>query len=253
MSAMERKEFCDRVLAKVRHATPEEKTAIRAELDAHMEDHAAALLEAGYEEAEATERAMAAMGDPEEIGAELNKDYPLGWLVLSRVSLILTVLICATVLFLWPVLGNTLSSFGARIYPEGSSFASQAVSGGKTEVWSVDLRASAGDDVVRVYKVALTPEPDGETGYVILYMCNYDRNPFGIASTQLIHYFGFESSLTSEDDFYGTGGGGNQGAYYSYFGKIPVSRTDTCVAVTYDGFGNHMRLEVPLDWGTTVK
>lgn len=244
MSAMERQEFCDRVLAKVRHATPEEKAAIRAELDAHMEDHAAALLEAGYEEAEATERAMAAMGDPEEIGVELNKDYPLGWLVLSRVSLIMTVLVCATFLFSWPILGNTLNSLQARIAPKTSSFADTT---NYTYERDLDIRAEIGDDILRIYKVGLDVNRDGETGNAALFFCNYSENPFGYASDHLDLLYG-TSAVMESAVHYGGGGGGNAGAYYSLVAKIPITRADGAVVVTYDHYGEHVRLEVPVPW-----
>jgi hypothetical protein len=242
---MERQEFCDRVLAKVRHATPEEKAAIRAELDAHMEDHAAALLEAGYEEAEASKRAMAAMGDPEEIGVELNKDYPLGWLVLSRVSLIVTALVCATFLFTWPILGNTLNSLQARIAPETSGFSSTAEYDYERDL---DIRAEIGRDILRIYKVGLDVNRDGETGNVELFFCNYSKNPFGYTS------FGvdlkYETSATTEPGReYGIGScGGDVGAYYSHASNIPVTRDDSSVMVTYDHYGDHVQLEVPVPW-----
>lgn len=138
-----------------------------------MEDHVAALLEAGYEETDTEERTLAAMGDPEEIGAELNRDYPLGWLVLSRVSLILTILICATFLFSWPILGNTLDSLQARISPETSSFGSRTK---YTYERDLDIRAEIGDDILRIYKVGLDVNRDGETGNVGLFFCNYSKN-----------------------------------------------------------------------------
>lgn len=244
MSAMERQEFCDRVLARVRHATPEEKAAIRAELDAHMEDHAAALQEAGYGEAEAADRAMAAMGDPEEIGTELNRDYPLGWLVLSRVSLIAVVLVCATFLFSWPLLGITLNSLQARIAPEASSFASTAK---YTYERNLDIRTKIGDDILRIYKVGLDVNRDGETGNVALFFCNYSKSPFGYTSSGL--NLGYETSAsTVPEKYHKDGGGGNAGAYYSLVAKIPVTRADGVVVVTYGHYGEYVRLEVPVPW-----
>ena len=36
------------------------------------------------------------MGNPEEIGGALDKQYPLGWLILSRVSLIFSILLAVS-------------------------------------------------------------------------------------------------------------------------------------------------------------
>ena len=81
--------FCEAVCRQVRHATPKELRAIRAELTGHLEDRAEVLLSRGLEEAQAESAAVAAMGDPEAIGRELNRQYPLGWLLLSRTLLVL--------------------------------------------------------------------------------------------------------------------------------------------------------------------
>lgn len=60
-----------------------EHAAIREELSAHLEDHIQALVEQGTDPAEAERRAVAAMGDPAEIGLQLNRQHRpfLGWAV----------------------------------------------------------------------------------------------------------------------------------------------------------------------------
>ena len=244
MKTMNRQEFCDRVVACVRHATPEEKADIRREMEGHMEDHAAVLTEAGYTGEEAEERAAAAMGSPEEIGVALNLAYPLGWLVLSRVSLIITVLLCATFLFSWPLLGNVLSGLQARVAPQTSSFASRGQYACEREV---DIRAEVGDNILRIYKVGLNPSADGETGNVDLFFCNYGKNLFGFAASGLD--LRYESgAITELDRFFGSSGGGNSGAYYAVVEQLPVSRSDETLAVIYDRYGEYVRIEVPLPW-----
>ena len=75
---MDRKTYIDTVLSALRHVTGDERAAIRAELEGHMEDHMEGLLELGYEPELAEERTLAAMGDPQEVGRELNKQYTRG-------------------------------------------------------------------------------------------------------------------------------------------------------------------------------
>ena len=48
----------------LRGATQKEQDAIRAELDAHIEDHICDLIDLGYSEELAEERTMLRMGDP---------------------------------------------------------------------------------------------------------------------------------------------------------------------------------------------
>lgn len=80
---MDRRQYTDRVLTSLRRMTAKEREAIRRELDGHMEDHMEALRALGYDEALAEARTIAAMGDPEEVGRELNKQYPFRWLVVK--------------------------------------------------------------------------------------------------------------------------------------------------------------------------
>lgn len=244
MKTMSGQEFCDRVVACVRHATPEEKADIRRELEGHMEDHAAVLTEAGYTGEEAEERAAAAMGSPEEIGVALNQAYPLGWLVLSRVSLIITVLLCATLLFTWPLLGNVLSGLQARVAPQTSSFASRGQYACEREV---DIRTEVGDNILRIYKVGMDPSADGETGSVGLFYCNYSKNPFGYATHGLELKYQ-TSAVTQRDGHFFGSGGGDSGAYYAVVEQLPVSRSDETLAVIYDRYGEYVRIEVPLPW-----
>lgn len=93
---MTRREYTDTVLSALRRVTEDERRAIRAEIDAHMEDHICALLDLGYDEPLAEERTVALMGDPKEVGRELNKQYTgWGFVLLSRAAVALT-LCCAS-------------------------------------------------------------------------------------------------------------------------------------------------------------
>ena len=83
-------QFCDQVVRRVRWFPA--RGSIAAELRAHLEDHAAALMERGTPEEEAAEQAVAAMGDPEALGRQLNRAHPP--------LLHLSVLVTGTVLFL---------------------------------------------------------------------------------------------------------------------------------------------------------
>ena len=71
MASPQFNEFCDRVCRRVRFRP--DRAAITAELAAHLEDHAAALMERGVPEEEAAQQAVSAMGDPDEIGKEIGR------------------------------------------------------------------------------------------------------------------------------------------------------------------------------------
>ena len=107
--------FCAQVCAFVRFRP--DHAAITAELTAHLEDHASALEEHGVPADEAAARAVAAMGDPEEVGRALNKSHSplLGWFQIwfGRAVWTLTALALAIALLR---AGSTRSNLAAQPY-----------------------------------------------------------------------------------------------------------------------------------------
>lgn len=103
-------QFCDQVCRFVRFRP--DHAAIRAELTAHWEDRAAALAEHGLSREEAAAQALEAMGDPEEIGRELDKSHSplLGWFqICFRVFAWAAALAAAIALISWLFSGGGIS------------------------------------------------------------------------------------------------------------------------------------------------
>ena len=241
---MNRTEYCDRVVSVLRRLTPEEKAAARAELDGHIEDHMDALLELGYDPALAEERTMAAMGDPEEVGRELDKQYPLRWLVLGRVAVVLTVLVCIQAVLGLGILFNAWDSLEARIWPEEKNTVLDRV----TVEERVDYRVSVGNDVVRVFRVSVGERSSGERELVPtaeVQLCVYDRIPCGIASERVPRGLVLKDQRGQTPvDFWG-GGSGSYGAVYARR-WVPVQPGDTYVTLEYEQFGERFSLDIPL-------
>ena len=87
-------DFCGQVCSVIRWEPA--RQAARRELLAHLEDHAAALEAKGVPPEEAAERAVEAMGDPYELGHQLDRCHsPL----VPRLSRILAVFACVFFLF----------------------------------------------------------------------------------------------------------------------------------------------------------
>ncbi|MBQ5584330.1 MAG: hypothetical protein IIU74_06290, partial [Ruminiclostridium sp.] len=111
-------EYGTAVCAYVRHATAAEKAAIRKELADHMEDHAQALIDGGFPEDHAVRVALESMGEAETVGRELDKEYPLRWLVLSRLALLPLIWILAASLLLTPAsLGWLYNNLQSHYFP----------------------------------------------------------------------------------------------------------------------------------------
>lgn len=92
-----------------------DRAAIASELTAHYEDHVYDLERVGYERELAKQRALAAMGDAEEVGCALDRVHKpwLGWL--WKVSRWLLAVSC--LLLVWSVMICGLPDVGAWLRP----------------------------------------------------------------------------------------------------------------------------------------
>ena len=150
---MTRDEYIQEVSASLKRLTKREREAIRQELDGHMEDHMESLRELGYDEQLAEERILAAMGDPAEVGRELNRQYPFRWLVVRWLAKILVfwvlLVLLALLLFEGPV--SVQVSIQERYRPDMSHHYDPS---GRTVAETYpEIEFQVGDDVVRVLRV----------------------------------------------------------------------------------------------------
>ena len=228
----------EQVLANLRRVTPDERAAIREELDGHIEDHICDLLELGYDEKLAEERAMAAMGDPEEVGRELDKQYPLRWLVLGRVAVVLTVVLCIQALTGFGILFHARDSVMARLVPSWRDDTEVAENGAE-----LSMRMTVGNDIVRVYRAEvwdLGPTSVAEIGF-----CTYARIPGGIVSEELMTGLRLENQRGEVKDRNSVRSYGNWGAEYGEL-SVEVAPGDTYVVLVYEGYGRNVSMEIPL-------
>lgn len=172
---MNRREYCEVVLASMHRLTKKERRAIRMELDGHMEDHMEALLDAGYPEELAEARSTAAMGDPEAVGKELNRQCPVGWLILGRGAMLLTL---ALALFLARPLAervpNAWTSLQSRWAPKSVLDISRVREDFDplgVDAWDMDAETVIQDQHFRVYQVGF------REGQALLAVTSWRANP----------------------------------------------------------------------------
>ena len=237
---MTRREYTDTVLAALRRVTEDERQAIRAEIDGHMEDHICALLDLGYDEPLAEERTMALMGDPAEVGRELSKQYTgWGWVLLSRAAVALTIALCIQSLMGVGMLYMLWRSVAARLVPEEPRWACTVAA-----ETSPDVRIPVGNDVLRVYRTAVG-QHEGET-VAGLAMTVYDRIPGGVASERLVSNLRLEDQRGDVPEF--PMGGGNVGTVTAWYTTcyLPIQPGDTYVTLRYERFGEEIAVEILL-------
>ena len=159
---MSDQEFCAAVLAQIPRATFSERADMERELMEHLEDHRAALMEGGLDEAAAQARSVAAMGDAGEIGRQWNQRLSPLWLWVGRVCKV----VCISLMIVMFLPGCTLllqvsQNLSAR-------WSSEPMDGWKEPdaLWSekVDLCVPFGDQVIRFFRVSLVETAQHRAG-----------------------------------------------------------------------------------------
>jgi len=97
MANYNRNGWLDAAMAQVR--SKPEHPAIRAELQGHLEDKEQYFLENGMGPREAGKAAVEAMGDPVEVGKELDKAHPVWWAKLYTAAKAVILILCIMMFF----------------------------------------------------------------------------------------------------------------------------------------------------------
>lgn len=238
---MDRHEYSRQVIEVMRHLTADEMTAIRAEIEGHIEDRMEPLLALkGVDEAEAERRSIAAMGDPGEIGRALQKHYSYFWLWVDRVVLgIIAFVLMGTVCLAPSHLVHAWQNLVARVYP----VAQVSVA---TRAWidqELDLKTQVGSDIWSIYAVGT--EADGT---VRVFWCAYDERVRGRTGSWRFTY----EDCRGEALHCPTGGlvDGDQGAY-GHIDEVRVTPGDPYLTAVVDRYGERIALNIPLTWEET--
>ncbi len=240
---MDRKEYCDRVLAQVGRLTTDEANDLRNELAGHIEDHAEALVEHGYTEEDAAARAVALMGDPEETGRALRVQYGGWWLVIvQRAARILTAMLCVMIAGLIVKSSGLYGAICDRITVQKPSDG--------WERWDTETpgtRLPIGDDIARIDAVSCS------TQRAEVQLTGFDRIPGGVVYARLLHTLRLENERGEaiyeglEDHDYPSCVSGSGTLYVRNAShRVNIEPDDTYIRLIYDRLGEHVEVEIPL-------
>ena len=238
---MDQQSYISAVLSCLQSLTDREQESVRSELAGHIEDHMEALMDLGYDASLAEQRALSAMGDAEEVGRAINRQYPLRWLIVKDVATgFLTLFLMLALVF-----GGQNSDFGQGLVVR---FDPVRMSGWDACGWTIqtDARLKAGNDTVKSYQVSVMESPTGPVATV--YLCAYDRIPGGIVSGTL------QNGLTIEDQRGNTVEAVDaitkaRRNFYSaeyFIACVPVETGDTHVTLHYGQYGRQAQCTIPL-------
>ena len=240
---MDRKEYCDRVLAQVGRLTADEANDLRNELAGHIEDHAEALVEHGYTEEDAAARAVELMGDPEETGRALREQYRHFWLVIvQRIAIFVTVVACVQGFFMLPMLSGVYESIRERVSPAVNSISWEELDG-------------AADDIVQLNRIEYGVR-EGER-QAVLWVSSYDRIPGRRVYERLFETMSLQNergkTVYDRDGVRYSSCWGSSGSLYVHYGQhtVPLEEGDTYVTFVYDRFGERIETRIELPEGGT--
>ena len=235
---MNRRDYTAAVLRGLRHVTESEKERIRAELDGHMEDHMLELMERGWEQEEAEEKAAACMGDPAEVSEELQKCYSYGWLIVNRVlGVVLTLLVLLSV--------TELASSGHGLLTQWRAQHNPLKEMGDTQRQQIrrelDIAVDCGNSVLRFYAVGENEEGETTVHYLV-----YNKTPFRFAAKNI----GITYEHPDAGDFSMDRGGGYFRDAWVCYGNDDLEPPEGAESVTaVVTWGNsEARVEIPVTW-----
>ena len=171
--------YCKQVCAVLKKATQKEKSALSEELLDHMESHAGALVELGWDPEEARVYAIQAMGDAEIVGRQYDEKLSSFWLWCGRVLRV--ALICyLAYLLLGPVQKKyqaVQDNLRARNDPQwginGMVFLDR-------DPWisePIDITIPLGEQWLRIYHVELYELPESDDHNIVVFTVTYADDP----------------------------------------------------------------------------
>ena len=233
--------YCNRVCSFLKKATKKERDSLSEELFDHMESHAEALIELGWDPDQARIHSIQAMGDAETVGRAYDKTLSSFWLwsgyVMRALCMVIAVLMLGRIADRWWTVRDVIT---ARWDPTASGYGSHVDA---DLVWSeeVDLRVPtpSGKHVIRVYLTELYQWSDGSYTAKV-FVVGYPKNPLGIKS-DLLRYMTMD----------GYAGGRFSSAaveYHSLSARVEKGQESVELVICREETGTDIRVDIPLHW-----
>ncbi len=232
--------FCEQVTRAARRATRREKQDLTRELMAHMEDHADALMEAGWTEEAARQHAVEAMGDPMAIGRAYSAQLSVFWLVCAWGGYLLRLLLVVQMIL--PVLlmvGGMVQRRQAMKDPLGycsSMVETEAV----VYAQDMDMEIHASEHTIRVARVQILPEEETGRYKAQVLVCFYTDSMLRSVADRFarsIHVEGGHNTSTGISN-----GVGRKSI------DVYVEPGVDELRLLYESDGQEYRVAIPLEW-----
>lgn len=230
--------YCKQVCSVLKKATQKEKSALSEELLDHMESHAEALIELGWDPEEARTYAIQAMGDAETVGRQYDEKLSSFWLwcgYVVRWALIVFILFLLLNGVLGVKLHHMMENLEARQNPEKVHI-DNILRESFLYDRSMDLTIEQGAQYVHVYRVETHFIPERDQYFAAVYVVNYAKNP--------LEYTGVNSYI---EGYRGYAGQGSAGASYRRY-TVYVEEGQPFVMLVIPVPGEDTRVQIPIPW-----
>ena len=240
------RDFCDGVLKNMPRATNREREDIREELLDHLSEHRDLLLEYGYEPLEAEQKAIKAMGDPDEIGQAWNKTLSPLWLWLGRLcAAAFAVLLFFNLTNIYGKVETIADALQVRYSADAQG--SLRDPKGCDLLWSEDpgIEENFGEHIIRIHQVQLWQDRIWKD-YYFLRVCyvSYHRDPWGHSLSSAV-FRAIEYTGATPDS-----GGSSQSSYATWYEQeLKLQPGQDTVGIYLEHMGNEFTAELELDWG----
>ena len=234
--------YGEAVCAFLSHATRREKAAVRQELMDHLTDHTQALLDAGCPPEAAETRALAAIGEAQEVGQALNQAFPRRWLVLSRLALAALGLLLTMVLsYVLPLGDHLQEAWAIRQDPLHNYHTTFLLGEGNTLENVTPLEGQSyplPDGSTLVFYGACPAGQEADTSYIRLLAVRYHDSLWTQNSLALPTL-----TVPGEGDLpWSPSDSASYGVYGVYF--VPPPQGDTLI-LEYNHFGTTFPISIP--------
>jgi len=234
--------YCNQVCSFLKKATKKEKASLSEELYDHMESHAEALVELGWDPEEARIYAIHAMGDAETVGRQYDEKLSSFWLWCGYVVRVLCVVFAIWLVWRGMEWMHVMKfNFEARLDPY-----TYGLQGGNKEnvlrCDEMDIRipSPSGKHVIRVYQTEISSQPAKEIYKATIYVVNYPKNPLDTRS-RLVNYMTVEGYHGSS--FHTTGC-----TYHDFDVEVEKGQESVTLSIAREITGTDIQVEIPLNW-----
>ena len=236
-------EYCKQVRQSLKKATRKERDSLTEELLDHMESHAEALVELGWEPEEARDYAVQAMGDPETVGRQYDEKLSFFWLVSWYVLRVILIVMAVWIPFNFVIDQGSAVCYNLQARwnkaPVWIDFSGDAdVLNRKT----LEMEIPLDRHTVRIFRTEIYYEEVRERYMVRIYAVYYSNNPFHPGSRLITSWAGVEGL---------DGGGGRlhiNSGYQTYYGEVEKGQEHVVFYIENDATDTHVQVQVPLDW-----